>query len=71
MKRGVKMLKVDKNKFLIALANMCLTTECLQEKSGVGRTTISGVINGKKTHLQAHVLGKLAKALDVKVEDLI
>lgn len=65
------MIKLDRNKFLVGLANKCLTIEELQKESGVGRTTLSKLLNGKKSEVQAHVAGKIARALGSKVEDLL
>ncbi len=65
------MLKLDKSKVLLAIAYKCITTEELQKESEVGRTTISKILNGKKTEVQAHIAGKIARALGVKVEDLL
>lgn len=71
VKGGDKMLKVNRDKLVLAIANSCLTINELEEKSTVARTTISKLTTGKNNKTQAHVLGKIARALGVKVEDLV
>lgn len=39
--------------------------------SGLSRTYLSALINGKKSNIKPVTLGKLAKALDVDVEMLL
>ena len=43
----------------------------LEKVTGVARTTIRYIENGKVNNVKFGTLQKLAKALDVKVEDLI
>jgi transcriptional regulator with XRE-family HTH domain len=64
------MLNISCNKFLVALANAGMTTLDLGIQSGVGRNTISKIMNGK-TNVRPQVVGKLARALNVPVEDLV
>ena len=64
------MIKVDSNKFMLALAKAAMTTEELKVKSGVGRNTISRILNGE-TAVRPVILGKLAKALNVDVTEII
>lgn len=47
-----------------------MTQNELSEKSGVSRTTISNLENGVVSVTTTKTLGKLAAALDVKVEEL-
>lgn len=63
-------MEMDIKKFNLALANSCLTLEELSKKSGVGRCTISRVKNDSQK-ATPRTLGKLAKALGVRVEDLL
>ena len=42
----------------------------LAEKSGIGKATISGTLNGATTATQKTIY-KIAQALDVDVEDLL
>lgn len=64
------MLKINSDKFLLALAKSGMTTTELKDKSGVGRNTISKVINNE-TGVRPVIVGKLAKALNVQVEQII
>lgn len=64
------MLKINSDKFLLALAKSGMTTTELKVKSGVGRNTISKVINNE-TAVRPVIVGKLAKALNVQVEQII
>ncbi|MCC9294385.1 helix-turn-helix transcriptional regulator [Clostridium sp. WLY-B-L2] len=64
------MLEVNQNKFLLALAKAGMTTTDLEAKAKVGRTTISKVVNGN-TKIRPALVGKLAKALNVDVEQIV
>jgi transcriptional regulator with XRE-family HTH domain len=64
------MLKVNSEKFLLALAKAEMTTTELKEKSGVGRNTISKILNNVAT-VRPVKIGRLAKALNVPVEQII
>ncbi|WP_196008169.1 helix-turn-helix domain-containing protein [Clostridium tyrobutyricum] len=64
------MLEVNQNKFLLALAKAEMTTTDLENKSKVGRTTISKIMNGS-TKIKPAIVGKLAKALNVDVEQIV
>ncbi|MFA6941915.1 MAG: helix-turn-helix transcriptional regulator [Clostridiaceae bacterium] len=64
------MLKIDHDKFLLALAKAKLTTTKLKTKSGVGRNTISKIMNGG-ANVRPDSIGKIAEALNVSVEELI
>lgn len=64
------MLKVNQSKFLLALAKSEMTTTDLEGKSKVGRTTISKIIHGE-TKVKPAIIGKLAKALNVDVEQIV
>lgn len=64
------MLKINTNKLLLALAKAGMTTIELKEKSGIGRNTISKIMNHDAT-VRPIIIGKLAKALNVTVEELL
>lgn len=64
------MLKVSSDKFLIALAKSEMTTTELTAKSGVGRNTLSKIMNNQ-TRVRPQIVGRLAKALNVSVEELV
>lgn len=64
-------MEINLYKFKLAIANALITTTDLAEKAAVSRCVISNIINGKKATVKPVTLGKLAKALEVKVEDLI
>jgi transcriptional regulator with XRE-family HTH domain len=64
------MLEVNQNKFLLALAKAGMTTTDLEAKAKVGRTTISKIANGN-TKIRPALVGKLAKALNVDVEQIV
>lgn len=60
---------VNKKKLDIAMANNCMTSGQLQNKSGLPRGTFINVITGK--NVKPATAGKIARALDVPVENLI
>lgn len=63
-------MNIDVNKIRMAQANECLSVNELVEKSGLGRTTVSKIINGcTKTTVKS--VGLIAKALKVQVKDLL
>lgn len=64
-------MEINLYKFKLAIANALITTTDLAEKANVSRTLISNIVNGKKSEVQPATVGKLARALDIKVEDLI
>lgn len=63
-------MNIDVNKIRIAQANECLSVNELVEKSGLGRTTVSKIINGC-TKPTVKSIGLIAKALNVQVKDLL
>lgn len=60
---------LSKRKIDIAMANRCMTSNELQEKSTLPRGTFLKVIGGK--NVRPVTAGKVAKALNMCVEDLI
>ena len=63
-------MKLDTQKLLIEMANACMTITELAEKSSVSRPALTKITTGKGNPKPV-TIGKLAKALGVKVEDLI
>ena len=64
------MLEINYNKFLLELAKSEMSSVELEVKSGVGRNTISKIINGR-TMVRPQIAGKLAKALNIPVEQIV
>ena len=64
-------MKIDIHKFNNEMANNLLDIGILAEKSKVSRNSISRIKNGKVTEIRPSTVGKLAKALGCKVEDLL
>lgn len=62
-------MKANKFKLEIAMANKCLNTGDLQKLTKMPRPTINNIITGRS--VRPATIGKIAKALDVKVEDLL
>lgn len=62
-------MQIDKTKMEIAMSENALNFVKLSKKSGVSRTTLSYINNGKSC--KPEIVGKIAKALEVSVEDLI
>ena len=61
---------LSKDKVLVAMSNKVMSITQLHHVSGVGKNTISRILNNR-TKPRPTTAGKLAKALGVKVEDLI
>ena len=62
-------MKIDLNKLELIMAQKIITSDQLAKRSNVARTTISQIFNGR-TEVNPSTLGKLARSLDVNVEDL-
>lgn len=62
-------MKIDNNKFEIQMANSCMSYDDLAKKSNVSSFTISRMQNG--IDVKPATVGKIAKALGVRVEELI
>lgn len=65
------MLSISKEKFILALAKSMLNDDELATLSKVSRSVISSIKTGKRSSVRPQVIGKLANALKVEVEDLI
>ena len=63
-------MKLDRLKLQLAMANACITISELSEQSKVSRPALTRFSTGK-TNPKPATIGKIAKALNVKVEDLI
>lgn len=67
---GGEIMKLDSQKLLIEMANACITITELAEKANVSRPALTKYATGK-SNPKPVTLGKIAKALGIKVEDLI
>lgn len=63
-------MKIDTHKLAIEMARNCLSFENLSKGAGISRTTLQRIKSGKQI-ARPQTIGKLAKALEVKVEDLL
>jgi transcriptional regulator with XRE-family HTH domain len=63
-------VKFDVNKYEFLIASKCLSEKELSEISGVGRATLSQIKNNIRKPMPKTV-GRIAKALEVKVEELV
>lgn len=63
-------MKLNIDKFNLEMANACISINDLAEKADVSRISIGRFISGK-TEPRPATVGKIAKALGCKVEDLI
>lgn len=61
-------MKVNESNLLIAMARKGINFIQLAEKSGISKTTISYIKNGK--NCKPDVAGKIAKALEVDPEEI-
>lgn len=64
------MLKLDRRKLDLILAEKCYSLVDLTKKAGVSSALITKVVSENYT-LTTKTLGKIAKALEVKPQDLI
>ncbi len=67
----IKMLAIDTNKIIIALSNTALPVKDVASKADLSLSLVSKILNGHKKTVRPSTIGKLAKALECKVEDLI
>jgi DNA-binding Xre family transcriptional regulator len=63
-------VKVNREKLDLAMAKNCFSAEQLSTLTGVSTVTIARIKNGCQKG-RPKTIGKLAKALNVKVEELI
>ncbi|MFW2502385.1 helix-turn-helix domain-containing protein [Clostridium diolis] len=64
------MLRIDVKKIAIAQAKACLSISEISERTKLGKSTISKILNGINNP-STKSLGLIAKALSVKIEDLL
>ncbi|WP_414151020.1 helix-turn-helix domain-containing protein [Acetobacterium carbinolicum] len=62
-------MKANKYKLEIAMANRCLNTGDLVNLTKMPRPTVNNVITGRS--VRPATIGKIARALEIPVEDLI
>ena len=63
-------MRINKNKLEMAMGNACFTAEMLSAATGIGTCTLARIKNGQQNPRPVTV-GKIAKALKVKVEELV
>lgn len=63
-------MKINSDKLMLAMANACVTISELSIRSNISRPTLTKFTTGK-SNPRPITVGKIAKALNVKVEDLI
>lgn len=63
-------MEVDLKKIKIAQANACLSVNELVEKTGLGRATVSKILNGVNSP-SIKTIGLLAKALNIDVSEIM
>lgn len=63
-------MKINVKNMLLAMANECMTIGELSTNSDISRTALNNITN-QKTNPKPATIGKIAKALNVKVEYLI
>lgn len=63
-------MNINKNKLDLAMAKECCTAEQLVKLTGVSQVTLGRIKRGVQQPRPA-TIGKIAKALNVRVEELI
>lgn len=64
-------MRIDKNKVEIKMAEKCMTYNTLAKEMEVNHATLSKYLNVKVKNNKPYVVGKIAKALDCAVTDII
>ena len=62
-------MRLEKSKYEIAMANSCMTSGEVLEKSGLPRGTYLNAITGKS--VRPATIGKIAKAIGVSAGEII
>lgn len=62
-------MKISREKINICLARQCMSVSALAKKYGVTRSSMSAILN--KKDINTVCLGKLAKALNVDVTEIM
>lgn len=70
LERNGETMKINTFKLQLAMANACMTVSELAEQSNLSRVALTRFITGKSNPKPA-TIGKIAKALNVNVEELI
>lgn len=63
-------MTIDKGKLQLAMAKKCYTVNDLAEKASISRNSINAYMSGRKNP-KPMTVGKIAKVLEVKVEDIV
>lgn len=63
-------MDINLKKLKIAQAKACLSIDEIVKKTGLGRTTVSKIFNGKIS-VNPKTIGLLAKALNIDVTEII
>lgn len=63
-------MKIDFQNLQIAMANACMNKGDLADAAGISRISVSKYFSGKRTP-SPKTIGKIAKALDVSVTEII
>lgn len=63
-------MNLNSSKLLLAMANACMTVTELAVKSSLSRPALTRFVSGK-TKPKPATIGKIARALNVRVEELI
>lgn len=63
-------MQINKEKLQLAMANACMNISELSQKADISRFSLNAYSNGTRNPKPVTV-GKIAKALNVKVEDLV
>lgn len=63
-------MKINKQKLEIAMANACLSMDDLAALAGISRVSLTKYVSSG-TRPRTKTVGKIAKALNIRVEDLI
>lgn len=64
-------MKINTEKLKIAQANKCMTNHDLCRVAKIGHVTLIEIKNGSRKNPNLKTIGKLAKALNVDVTDLL
>ena len=67
--KGEKTMKIDVNKIKIIMAEKEMTQSQLANSIGIGANRVSIIFKNEKASLT--LIGKIAKALNVKVEHIV
>ena len=62
-------MRLNRKKIQLLMAELGISQQTLAINAGISRQTISAVMNGR--NCRPELLGKIAKALNVKPEDII